>query len=312
MSSQDMGSRQENWFLDQLSKSEFFHSKLHEWKMVEIAESIENLQGEAYDWSDLAGLGITKKAWNRVIHRGIRPVTVFAHPQVLHTIPGAVRYYRMLAMVSQKSMDRVGLPIRSYEEGGRLPEADAANRIAQHLNRIISHLIEFDEKIHPREFDLWRGMAAGAQAQGAWQNQKGAEAEQIIKDKIQSLLRDRGLVASVSEDGSVIHLHDGRRIVFGSDPDIEVCRGEQVLAAVEIKGGIDPAGAWERFGATLKSLERVLSAHPKARAILIIRASSLTPEIKNTLDNSPIEWFAFENLMADEQIMEELVKAMLS
>jgi hypothetical protein len=86
--------------------------------------------------------------------------------------PKRIGYYRMLAMVSQKSMSRVGLSINSYEDGKRQLNDDPALHISKHLNKIVSILIEHDEKIDAREFDLWRGMAAGSQAQGSWQNTK--------------------------------------------------------------------------------------------------------------------------------------------
>ena len=97
----------EVWAVDQLAKSEFFHQKLHEWGMLEVANLIDLVRGEDLVWV-VGKLGISEKAWARVIHRGIKPVTVFAHPDVLIDVPRAVAYYRMLAMVSQKSMARVG------------------------------------------------------------------------------------------------------------------------------------------------------------------------------------------------------------
>lgn len=93
--------RREAWLLDQLSKSEFFHQKLHEWGMLETANLIEQIKGETLTWN-FDDLGISTTAWNKVIHRGIKPVIVFAHPQILMNISRAVGYYRMLAMVSQK------------------------------------------------------------------------------------------------------------------------------------------------------------------------------------------------------------------
>ena len=159
------------WTLDQLAKSAFFHRKLHEWKLLEIAEQLETVRGEGLLWSDL---NIAEPAWNKVIHRGIKPVIVFAHPHVLRTVPGSAGYYRMLAMVSQKSMKRIGINLDSYEAGRPLTDEVGVLAAAQHLNRIISALIELDETLNAREFDLWRGMAAGSQAQGSWQNNKGA------------------------------------------------------------------------------------------------------------------------------------------
>ena len=75
----------ESWLLDQVTKSEFFHQKLHEYGLLEIAYTLESVQGENLDWN-LAELGISEKAWNRVIHRGIKPICVFAHPYILETV----------------------------------------------------------------------------------------------------------------------------------------------------------------------------------------------------------------------------------
>lgn len=70
----------EAWSLDQLTKSEFFHQKLHEWGMLEVAYQVEKVRGETLDW-DWDKLGISQKAWDKAIHRGIKPVIIFAHPQ---------------------------------------------------------------------------------------------------------------------------------------------------------------------------------------------------------------------------------------
>jgi hypothetical protein len=160
------------WTLDQLAKSEFFHQKLHEWGMLEVARQIEQVRGETLKWDRL---DISSRAWDKIIHSGIKPVLVFAHPHILMTVPRAVSYYRMIAMVSQKSMNRVGLSVDKYEHQDIMPDKKISRMIARHLNKIISHLIETDEQIDAREFDLWRGMAAGSQAQGSWQNAKGSQ-----------------------------------------------------------------------------------------------------------------------------------------
>jgi len=151
------------WSLDQLTKSEFFHQKLHEWGLREIADRIESVRGEELTW-ELEYLGITEAAWDRIIHRGIKPIIVFAHPQILQSVPRSVGYYRMLAMVSQKSMNNLQLSVGRFEEGYVLPDKERAWAIANRLNQIISILIQSDDDINSREFDLWRGMAAGAQA----------------------------------------------------------------------------------------------------------------------------------------------------
>ena len=82
----------EVWSLDQLTKSEFFHQKLHEWGLVEIAYQIERIKGEELSWNKKK-LGVSRKAWDKVIHRGIKPVIIFAHPQILANVSRSVGYY---------------------------------------------------------------------------------------------------------------------------------------------------------------------------------------------------------------------------
>lgn len=277
--------KREAWLLDQLSKSEFFHQKLHEWGMLETANLIEQVKGEILTWN-CDDLGISTTAWNKVIHRGIKPVIVFAHPQILMSISRAVGYYRMLAMVSQKSMQQVGLPSNRYEQGKAFPNEQIAWDMTQHLNKIISHLVETDEQIDAREFDLWRGMAAGSQAQGSWQNAKGSKVEILIKAMVQLKLREGNWIDNEASDTdeTAMQLKDGRRIVFASEPDIGIYRDEKIIAAVEIKGGIDTAAVIERFGATLKSLIRAKEANPESITILILPGVSVTTRAREALN----------------------------
>lgn len=253
----------ESWTIDQITKSEFFHQKLHEWGLLEIAYEIESIKGEKLDW-DLKELNISQTAWNKVIHRGIKPVKVFCHPEVLKGNSRRISYYRLLAMVSQKSMSKIGLPVNGYENGRKIFDDNTALKISRHLNKIISVLVEQDEEIDEREFDLWRGMAAGSQAQGSWQNTKGDRAEVVIKELVERKVREKGLIVKEDVHGKTekLELKDGRTIVMGSEPDIEIYKDGIIQIAVEIKGGIDPAGVLERFGAALKSLRRAKQENP--------------------------------------------------
>lgn len=305
-------SSHQTWFLDQLTKSEFFHQKLHEWKMLSVAEAIEAFRGETLEWS-LPDLGISQSAWNRVIHRGIKPVTVFAHPEVLISIPGSTGYYRMLSMVSQKSMARVGLGVNAYETGTSVPDRATAEQIACHLNQIISRLIEFDEEVSAREFDLWRGMAAGTQAQGSWQNAKGERAEALVKGLIQRRLRERNWVVAESADGRQMDLSDGRRVTFGDEPDIAFYKGGRIRVAVEVKGGIDPAGILERLGAAMKSLARAREENPTAVTILVVHETSLTERARVDLElnrHTITHWFTVESILTDEATRAEVFELM--
>jgi len=300
----------EAWTLDQLAKSAFFHRKLHEWKLLEIAEQLDQVRGEDLVWTDL---NIAEKAWNKIIHRGIKPVIVFAHPQVLQTVPGSAGYYRMLAMVSQKSMKRIGINLDSYEVGRPIQDDATAIAVAHHLNRIISALIEADEEINAREFDLWRGMAAGSQAQGSWQNNKGASAEVAIREVVLRRLQERGFVTGEEASATRISLDDGRMLVFADEPDIAIYRGAVPEVAVEVKGGIDQAGVLERIGATLKSLRRTRQENPNSVTILIIQDVSMTERARQDLSintDTVTLIFSAQAIVEDEEQRERFFTAL--
>lgn len=299
--------KKRSWSLDQLAKSEFFHQKLHEWALLEVANAIESIQGKELDWNSTL-LHISVPAWNRVIHRGIKPITVFAHPSVLLSVARSTGYYRMLAMVSQKSMNQVGLPSVIFEDG-RTPTTEMALRLSQQLNKIISRLIEADARIDPREFDLWRGMAAGAQAQGSWQNAKGRGIELVITGAIKRQLKEKNLIHDeVDFTGSQFLLQDGRTIVFADEPDIAIYKNEQVVSAVEIKGGIDTAGVLERVGAAIKSLSRAVAANPNATTILLVQGVSVTQQAEVDLLNARSSihyWFTIEEMLESEETQDK-------
>ncbi len=212
-------------------------------------------------------------------------------------------------MVSQKSMARVGSGVTAYEQGIKVPEEETAKQIARHLNRIVSRLVESDQQVNPRELELWRGMAAGTQAQGSWQNAKGQQAELLVKGLVMQRLRDADWLRQTTPDGTRFQLRDGRIVAFADEPDIAFSKDNQIRAAVEVKGGIDPAGVLERLGAALKSLRRAREQNPTAVTILIIQSSAVTEQAKADLDlNRHIitHWFAVEDLLSHEAARERL------
>ncbi len=215
----------------------------------------------------------------------------------------------MLSMVSQKSMNRIGLPVTRYEAGKDGPDDETALAIAKHLNQIISHLVELDEKIDAREFDLWRGMAAGSQAQGSWQNTKGNRVEAIVKGILQRRLRERELVSGEKEDGLRMQLKDGRVVIFADEPDVAIYRDNEIQVAVEIKGGIDEAGVLERIGAAIKSLHRAKEENHQSITILILQGVSITEKARHDLViNRDVvnHWFTMEDVLESESKREEI------
>ena len=305
-------SEKESWTIDQITKSEFFHQKLHEWGLLEISYELESIKGENLEW-DISHLNITSRAWNRIIHRGIKPIRVFVHPEVIKQNPKRVSYYRMLSMVSQKSMSRVGLSINKYEKGKSYLDDSMALEISQHINKIVSILIEYDEKIDAREFDLWRGMAAGSQAQGSWQNTKGDKAEVVIKELIGRRAWKRELVIEeVSHGkGETLKLKNKKLLILGSEPDIGIYKDNVIQIAIEVKGGIDTAGVLERFGAALKSLRRAKRENPKSVTILIMQEVSLTSKAEEEIKKSKATidyFFTIGDIIGNEDARKRLFK----
>ncbi|HID84796.1 MAG TPA: XcyI family restriction endonuclease [Anaerolineales bacterium] len=302
-----------SWALDQILKGAFFHQKLHEWGLLEILEQIVAIgHREAANWSwPQQALGISPRAWNKVIHQGIEPVKVFAHPRVLVSVAGAVGYYRMLALVSQKSMRNVGLPVESFElPQSRLPDEETALRLARHFNHLISRLVEEEtHSLREEEFLLWRGMAAGAQAQGSWQNRKGAIAEEWVRQRLREHLVHLGWKKQPLPRGEA-WTGEAKTVVFSSEPDVEVRQEGRLIGAVEIKGGIDKAGVLERLGAAVKSLRRAKDEDPAAMTILILTAASLTEQAKQDLHMQRQvvnRWYTLEQLLQDPQTWQKFL-----
>lgn len=188
--------------------------------------------------------------------------------------------------------------------------------MTKHLNKIISILVEQDEEIDAREFDLWRGMAAGSQAQGSWQNAKGDKAEIFVKAFVERRLREKGLIVREESHGEskVFHLKDGRIMKMGDEPDIGIYQDkvscELIEVAVEIKGGIDTGGIFERFGATLKSLQRAKQENENSVTVLILQKVSLTETAREEMEQAVAidHLLIIEDLIDSENAREALFK----
>lgn len=77
----------------------------------------------------------------------------------------------------------------------------------------------------------------------------------------------------------------------------------KIVAAVEVKGGIDTAGVLERVGAAIKSLSRAKEENPDSIAILILTEVSITRQSKMDLQTNQKTvnyWFTVEEVLEDE------------
>lgn len=185
-------------------------------------------------------------------------------------------------------MNQIGIPTARYESSDKLPNADVALSIARRPNSLVGALIVNEHQLERREFDIWRGMAAGSQAQGSWQNKKGDHVEALLRrDLVAQLQRNQLITADQVVDVSArsvkLALLDGRTIRLGSEPDIEIYSDYRIHAAVEVKGGIDTAGVLERVGAAIKSLSRAKEESPGAITILVMSAVSMSDQAKQAI-----------------------------
>ena len=68
-------------------------------------------------------------------------------------------------------------------------------------------------------------------------------------------------------------------LTYGSEPDILFEKNGEYVVTIEVKGGIDPAGALERLGAVQKSFEETpVQCHN------FLIAGVVTPEMKKRLN----------------------------
>ncbi len=102
---------------------------------------------------------------------------------------------------------------------------------------------------------------------------------------------------------------DGRVVIFASEPDVAIYQDNKILAAVEIKGGIDAAGTLERVGAAIKSLRRAREENPESVTILILQGVSMTDQARHdlTINRDAVNyWFTMEDFLENENQREEV------
>jgi hypothetical protein len=192
--------------------------------------------------------------------------------------------------------------------------------LCQLFNAHVSTIIESTLTFSERDLDALLFASAGAQINGSWLNAIGNEAEMVVKRLLSSYLVKRGLVIGLLDkkghslildeiedpiqilaDIRAFRLVNGTSMVFGAEPDIALLAPTgQTMAVIEVKGGKDPAGALERYGAAKKSFEKTLEDNPDA--ITIYLASCITDEVERRLaeDATVQQVFNLTILLGDE------------
>lgn len=233
---------------------------------------------------------------------------VFVHPKILLLNPSFLKYYRSVAMISQKGLKALtGVSnIEKIEAGkvdpGKLPQK-SINSVVEIINEILSLVVSLATDLDSNEIQGMMYATAGTNIDGSWRNSIGAEGERVIRSIILKEVLAHNEVSSITDrqnkttaiDGlqankvideidtiKTVNLINGYSVLFSSEPDISMYNDEgAIVGIIEIKAGLDPAGALERLGAMFKSFENTLAEYPDAVTILV--ASCITDEVEARL-----------------------------
>jgi hypothetical protein len=173
--------------------------------------------------------------------------------------------------------------------------------LAKVLNSYISEIVDSDSKFCITNAHLMIAMSFGAQMNGSWRNAVGEEGVIRIMQILVGFLRDKKLIQTVtykegvvlSQDKPIdveqvqeIKLTNNYTLTFSSEPDVSLRDPSGILVAViEVKAGIDPAGALERYGAAKKSFSRAKRENKNVETIYL---GLLTPTVQEELANDQL------------------------
>ncbi len=236
-------------------------------------------------FSPFEELMISEQAWKLITDSEIDPKLVFAHPKLLQEYPQTSQYYRGIALLPQKRVADIAVPIASWEDGTRkTPIGDEQSlKVARLYNAAISSIIEGTTNWTLE--DGYRNIIAnmGIGLDGTFRNIIGQDAEKLVKTRIKNWLKSEGLILKEDDSGTQFELPRGYGMRFGSEPDVlfrfRTEKQSEDVATIEIKGGKDPAGALERLGAMQKSFE----ATP-ANCVNFLVVGVVTEEMRSRLN----------------------------
>lgn len=244
-------------------------------------------------WKPLSELLIESQVWSYAVEsQRYDPKLVFCHPDVLLHDPATSLYYRCLCGLSLKAARTYVGAVESLEAGnsrGRLG-AEKALKMARTYNTFICSIIR-----NSTDWTLENGnrtiiATLGITLDGVMRNKVGEIAEERIRTLILEWLIDRHLLVKPSLTKDKIYkamprvytLKGNIEMRFGSEPDISFAKEGDLLAVIEIKGGTDPAGALERYGAATKSFQHAAQASPRCKNFYL--GAVFTPELKRRID----------------------------
>lgn len=273
-----------------LFKSLLIVTSLQERIDKKVLAIIENYKKEL-QWN-LTDLLIAPEVWQYINNNNYDPKLVFCHPQLLLDHPNTSLYYRGLSGLSIKAAKDYFGAIENLEKNNpkaRLSE-EKALKMARVYNTFISSIIK-----NSTDWTLENGnrtliATLGITLDGTMRNKVGDIAEERVRKIIVNWLIEQNLIISpvlTKEDlkddlPTEYTLANGIIMRFSSEPDISFIENDQLVAVIEIKGGIDPAGALERYGAATKSFQHSVSISPRCKNFYL--CAVYTPELKRRIE----------------------------
>lgn len=227
-------------------------------------------------WKPLQNLLIDEGAWDYITKtKRYNPKLVFCHPEILLYKPVTSLYYRGLCGLPLKAVRDYFGSVDTLETGNSRTKLvpEKALRMARIYNLFICSILN-----NSTEWTLENGnrtiiATLGITMDGIMRNKVGTIAEDRVRNLILEWLLDNKLIVEpklkkdqLSEP--ILHsyvLNKGIKMKFGSEPDISFGDMYKLLATIEIKGGIDPAGALERYGAATKSFQHAVKDSAQCR-----------------------------------------------
>lgn len=288
-------------------RATFFANSLEKHNYVGLFEFVaQNLTTieHTLNWENSSDFGINPDIQANLKAKGMSLSQHLCHPNVLLSNSRYLTYYRCISAFSQKGLKTLSgvSSVDRLETGRSECKPDQAIRLARTINENLTAIytvaLPEDEKLKGIMY-----ATAGTTIDGSWRNKIGSEGERIVRTLFLKELLLHGEISKVTlRTGADIPGEDlddkwldehtaelqsgmttnGAVILFGSEPDIKlIAPNSKTVGGVEIKAGIDPAGALERLGAMMKSFESIRSESSEAETILV--ASCITTEVDQRL-----------------------------
>lgn len=263
---------------------------------------------------------IDKEVWDYVVkEKHYDPKIVFCHPDILQHNPITSLYYRGVSGLSIKAARAYFGAVEGLEKGKKKSRLnkDKALKMAQTYNTFISSIIK-----NSTDWTLENGhrtiiATLGITLDGVMRNKIGA----IAEERVRTLILERVIEQELSEKPiskkeyadeqlpRLLRLKENIVMEFSSEPDVcfrkELDDSQELLVVIEIKGGIDPAGALERYGAATKSFQHAIKASSRCKNFYL--AAVYTPEIERRIKEDCLveKHFDIIRILEDSEIREQ-------